>query len=235
MNLLKRILFPNTYSSEAYINYLRDKGVSIGDNCIIWSPNNVLIDTQRPECLHIGNYCKITKDVKILCHDYSMSVARRKFHRHVGVAKTTYIGDNVFIGMGATILMGAHIGNNCIVGAGSVVSGKFGDDVVIAGNPARVICTIEEYYNKHLSEEFESAKDYFLLLKAHKKETPTIEDMGNAFAWLYLPRTEEIFNRYKHFFRLSGDSFEDVKADFLASEGQFESYEAFVSFIENGD
>ena len=145
----------------------------------------------------------------------------------------TYIGDNVFIGMGATILMGAHIGNNCIVGAGSVVSGKFGDDVVIAGNPARVICTIEEYYNKRSSDEFENAKEYYQILKKHKNATPTIEDMGNAFAWLYLPRTEESFNRYEHFFHLNGDDFNDVKADFFASKGQFESYDEFIKAVEN--
>ena len=51
------------------------------------------------------------------------------------------IGNNVFLGVNAIVLMGAHIGNNSIVGAGSVVTGKFGDNSVIAGNPAKIIRT----------------------------------------------------------------------------------------------
>lgn len=49
------------------------------------------------------------------------------------------IGDNVWVGDNVTILMGTKIGNGCIVGANSVVSGVFDDNCIIAGVPARVI------------------------------------------------------------------------------------------------
>lgn len=49
------------------------------------------------------------------------------------------IGKNCFIGCNALILKGTVLGDNCVVGAGAVVSGKFEDNCVIAGNPARVI------------------------------------------------------------------------------------------------
>ena len=43
--LLKRLLFPDTYSSEAYIKALRNKyNIDIGENCMIWSPNKVYIE-----------------------------------------------------------------------------------------------------------------------------------------------------------------------------------------------
>lgn len=52
------------------------------------------------------------------------------------------IGDNVWLGGGVTILPGVTLGHNVVVGAGSVVTKSFGDNVVLAGNPARVIKTL---------------------------------------------------------------------------------------------
>ena len=49
------------------------------------------------------------------------------------------IGDNVWIGEGVAILPGVSIGNNTVIGANSVVTRSFGDDLIIAGNPAQVI------------------------------------------------------------------------------------------------
>lgn len=49
------------------------------------------------------------------------------------------IGDGCFIGMNSIILKGTEIGKNCVVGAGSVVSGKWEDNSIIGGNPARFI------------------------------------------------------------------------------------------------
>ncbi len=63
--------------------------------------------------------------------------------------KSVKIGDNTFIGQRVTILCGVEIGSNCIVGAGSVVTKSIPDGMVFAGNPARKICTIEEYTQKH--------------------------------------------------------------------------------------
>ncbi|NCC60699.1 MAG: acyltransferase, partial [Verrucomicrobiae bacterium] len=49
------------------------------------------------------------------------------------------IGDGCFIGANSIILKGTELGKNCVVGAGSVVCGKFPDNVIIAGNPAKVL------------------------------------------------------------------------------------------------
>lgn len=49
------------------------------------------------------------------------------------------IGDNVWIGENVVILAGSEIGNGCIIGANAVVTGKFDDNCIIAGVPAKVI------------------------------------------------------------------------------------------------
>ncbi|KAL3945408.1 MAG: hypothetical protein SGBAC_000541 [Bacillariaceae sp.] len=53
------------------------------------------------------------------------------------------IGDNAWIGANATICPGVTLGNNVVVGAGAVVTKSFGDNVVIAGVPAKVIRHVE--------------------------------------------------------------------------------------------
>lgn len=54
----------------------------------------------------------------------------------------------MFIGMNTTILKGVHIGNNVVIGAGSFVNKDIPDNCVAAGNPCKVIMSIEEYFEK---------------------------------------------------------------------------------------
>ena len=59
-------------------------------------------------------------------------------------ARPISIGKNCFIGCNAIILKGTVIGDNCVIGAGAVVAGKFEDNCIIAGNPAKVIRKLGE-------------------------------------------------------------------------------------------
>lgn len=213
-NLLKRIIDPNHYSSEAYIQYLRNSGVHIGEKTIVYAPRHTSIDIQKPHLISIGSYCKITTGVIILAHDYSISVARRVFGEFIGGTAPTKIGDNCFLGMNSIILPGTTIGNNCIVGAGSVVGGKYPDNVVIAGNPARVVCTLDEYYQKRKNRWVDDAKRCALEIYHNTGRLPTIEEMKDGFYWLYAPRTQESVESHKNFFTLTGDDYEDVCKNF---------------------
>ena len=59
------------------------------------------------------------------------------------------IGNNVHIGVNALIMPGVTIGNNVIIGCGAVVAKDIPSDSVAVGVPAKVIETIEDYYNKN--------------------------------------------------------------------------------------
>lgn len=144
----KRSFIPRLFSSKNMLEYLKIDNIKVGKKTIFYNPATITVDTSRPELLEIGEYCKITSGVVILTHDYSRSILRRTYGDVLGEAKKTIIGNNCFIGINAVILMGTNLGDNTIVGAGSVVSGKFPGNVVIAGNPAKIVRTLEEHYKK---------------------------------------------------------------------------------------
>ena len=59
------------------------------------------------------------------------------------------IGDYVYIGTNTLIMPGVSIGNNVLIAAGSVVTKSIPANVVVGGNPASVICSIEEFYERN--------------------------------------------------------------------------------------
>ncbi len=237
IQLLKRIISKclkkvSRRKHTRFIEKLRSKGVDIGTGCRFWSYETMFIDTQRPHMLHIGNYVKLTRNVTILTHDYSRSVLLMCEHQNIGEARKTWIGDNVFIGQNAIILMGTHIGNNTIVGAGSVVTGQFPDDVVIAGNPAKVICTIQDYADKRRAKTLGEAVEFARTFYEKHGRYPTVYQMTDAFTWLYLPHNRETAEKYDMLFRMGGIDYEQSINDFVNSSPQFESYESFIEYVD---
>ncbi len=134
-NWIKKLVHSYKYSSEAYLNFLREKGAKIGENCYIFAPSMVDIDPYRPFLLEFGDGVVLTKGVTILTHDYSHTVMRKLYGENIGDAQPVKIGNNVFVGMDAIILMGTEIGDNTIIGAKTVVRGKIPSNVLVAENP----------------------------------------------------------------------------------------------------
>lgn len=128
---------------RAEMNRLIEGGLSIGRNVSCYSP--FAFDSQYPWLISVGDDCIISTDVKILAHDASTG----RFAVHHTKVGHVNIGNNCFVGYGSIVLCNVNIGDNCIIGAGSVVINDIPANSVAVGNPAKVICSIEEYKNKH--------------------------------------------------------------------------------------
>ena len=132
VNLYKRIF----WSPE---KYARKIGVKIGYGCHICSRNF----GSEPYLISIGNHVGIADNVHFFTHSGAW-VFRDKYPT-LDVFGKIEIKNNAYIGSGAYILMGVTIGNNVVVGARSVVTKSIPDNVVVAGNPAKIIGTINEF------------------------------------------------------------------------------------------
>lgn len=147
MHIINRILW-NISSAKRRVSILKRRGLSIGAGCEIL---NGFDFGSEPYLITIGNNVRISDGVKITTHDGGVWVLRNLYPELSAADRfgRVTIGDNCHIGMNAMIMPGVTIGANCIVGACSVVTHDVPDCTVIAGSPARQICTIEEYRDKH--------------------------------------------------------------------------------------
>lgn len=102
----------------------------------------------EPYLITIGNYCDLTEGTKIYTHG-GARVARGKIPNFDLFGKVV-LGDRVYVGSGAQIMPGVIIGDNVLIAAGSVVTKSIPSNIVVAGNPARYICSLDEYIEKNL-------------------------------------------------------------------------------------
>lgn len=143
MNLAERLLIKLHLKKAVDYNsieYLRSRGVEIGENVHLYNTN---IDFGHGFLVSIGNNVTLT-GVMVLAHDASTQIP-------LGVSKVgrVRIGNNVFVGHGSIILPGVSIGDNCVIGAGSVISKNIPSDSVAVGNPIRVVGSYTNFVEKH--------------------------------------------------------------------------------------
>jgi acetyltransferase-like isoleucine patch superfamily enzyme len=131
--------------SERYmpLTYAKLMGVKFGMHCRFIGRNNF---GSEPYLIRLGDYVSITSS-NFITHDGGVWVFRNE-EPDIDIVKPIVIGNNVFIGINCTILPGVKIGDNTVVGAGSIVTKELPGGFVYAGNPAKAIKTIEEYRAK---------------------------------------------------------------------------------------
>lgn len=164
--LLRSILFAmkrvgiikqNAYTSM-YIKILQRQGCDIApySNCGYIDPS-VHFDGYDRTLIHIGEDVYLTYGVILLVHDQSVVTVynyEKKDKCNGGLnhgsmynPQPIYIGSNVFIGMRSIVLPGTTIGDDVVIGAGSVVKGRIPSGSVWCGNPAKEIKAMHEQYD----------------------------------------------------------------------------------------
>lgn len=225
----RKFIYRNFYNNDTFVSYLRRLGVEVGDNTKFFAPRNVVVDVTRPYLLKIGKGVKITSGVTILTHDFSYSVLRRTHHSIQNeCAGYTLIGDNCFLGMNSIIMGGVHLGNNVIVATGAVVTKDVPDNMVVAGVPAKPVCTLEEFYERRKKRQISDAQLLVNIIRREKHREPTILEMGSFYP-LFLKRSPGILKELGIRTKVSGDNEDEIIQDFYNSEPVFDGFEDFLN------
>lgn len=136
---------------QCAVNQAITDGLVLGKDVHLISYSNF---GSEPYLIKIGDNTTISFDCAFVNHDAAAAVIGRLpgENPQTGLFGPIIIGNNCFIGCRTTILANVHIGDNVIIGAGSVVNRDIPSNVVAAGVPCKIICTLDEYKDKHKDE-----------------------------------------------------------------------------------
>jgi len=135
-------------SPKTRAQIIRERGeISMGLGCEVY--NNVKFGSE-PYLIKIGENVRITEGVRFITHDGGMWVLRKlgllenadKFDKII-------IGNNVHIGINSIIMPGVEVGDNVVIGVNSVVTKSIPSNTIAAGVPAKIINSIQGYYEKN--------------------------------------------------------------------------------------
>lgn len=151
MNIFIKILYSIYYRTGKLIGYHQSnkkgevKNINTGIKYKIGNVkhHNTLVDTLIPQMVEIGEDFISAPGSIILAHDASLYIHVRK-HR----VEKTIIGNKVFLGANSIVMPGVKIGDGVIIGAGAIVTKDIESNMVVVGNPARILCTVDEYIKK---------------------------------------------------------------------------------------
>ena len=154
----------------------------------------------RPYLITIGNNVDMNVNFKIYTHDWGAHVFIGKYKQMVNSSGKVTIGNNIYFGADCTVLKGVTIGDNCIIGAGSVVSKSIPDNSVAVGNPCRVVCSLEDYYQKRLKKAPWEASELVNTFYERKGHYPLPEELIEEYIYFQSDSTfPKKFASYEEF------------------------------------
>ncbi|MDY0781367.1 acyltransferase [Tenacibaculum sp. IB213877] len=142
MKIIKKVVVTYRRIKWSPEKYARFQGVKIGENCLISTKKF----SSEAYLIEIGDYCRIAKDVSFFTHGGLWS--QRKKHQGLDYFGKIKIGNYTYVGEGAFIMPGVTIGNDVIIGAGSIVTKSIPDGKIAAGNPARIVGETKDFVEK---------------------------------------------------------------------------------------
>lgn len=138
--------------------YYRKLGMNLEDGITYICPD-VYFDSADYSAITIQKGVTISREVLFLVHDYSIHTAMVNVGWNSQNGKTAHfikpinVGKDSFVGARVTLLPGTEIGENCIIGAGSIVKGIIPANSIVIGNPARIIGDTREWAKKKIKEK----------------------------------------------------------------------------------
>lgn len=230
---IKRHILKRKVTSRDVLEDLRKGGAQIGEDVFVYSTGKTLIDAQAPYLLTIGSHVRIAEGVKILTHDYAWSVLKSYAcdgdvpGAVLGAQGPVQIGSHVFIGMNAIITRGVTIGNHVIIGAGSVVTRDCPSGGVYAGNPAKRIMDIREYYRKRQALQFREARVLARCYKNRFQKDPPQEIFSEYFQLFATAEEAQKVPAFREQMARVGN-FEETLLYMQHHAPQFDGYGAFL-------
>ena len=130
------------YRKKRWWAHLKAKGMKLGKGVNL--PFSTRIDVAHCMLISIGDNCGFGDDCLILAHD-----AMPNEYLDATVIGRVDIEESCHFGVRTIILPGVRIGKGSVIGSNSVVATDIPPGSLAAGNPAKVICTMEDYLEKH--------------------------------------------------------------------------------------
>ena len=164
--------------STSFVDAARAAGVLIGENCAIYSP---LPCGRDSFLLEIGNNVTISFGVSFILHDNA--IIKPTKGAKTDLLGKIIVGDHCFIGANSILIPGVSLAEQTIVGAGSVVTRSVSTPgLVIAGNPAKIVGTVDSYLRKNANRGFnlngKSMDEIKQLVSQNENRLIVREDIG---------------------------------------------------------
>lgn len=144
-------------------------------------PNSTQIDITRPSLVTIGENCYFNEHFTLLTHDWVTQVFLNAGLEFLPSSGKVTIGNNVSTGYNVTVLKGVTIGDNVFIGANSVVTKDIPSNSIAVGAPSKVVCNLQDYYEKRIKQSEEEAKEYARSIVERFKRNPRPTDFWEEF------------------------------------------------------
>lgn len=133
----------------------------------------------------------------------------------------------MFIGVNSVVMRNVTIGDNCIIGLGSVVCSSIPANSVAAGNPCKVIMSLDDFCEKRKKNVLKEASLEAVHLMEVYGRNPTELEM-RRWGFLYNTKDEEILNQITAL----GDDRKEFVSTYLNEEVIFDNFESFLSYVK---